>query len=155
MVAEQCSWAVCAWPGSSPRGSSARPFSTSVASLPAGVGVLTVAHTMLSSARNRRFDMAVLGGLGADRPWVSRVVHWQATSLALLPTLLGVPLGLLVGREVFRWLADSIGAASDASFPYRLVLAVIAVSLVLANPAATIPARRARKLALAALLQPE
>ncbi len=44
------------------------------------LGVLTVAHAMFTSARHRRRDLAVLGALGADRSWLARVVHWQATT---------------------------------------------------------------------------
>lgn len=121
----------------------------------AALGILTVTHAMFTSVRNRRRDIAVLGALGADRRWVARMIHWQASGFTLLPTLVGVPVGMLLGRQLFRWLADTIGAANDASFPYAIVSAVAVTSLVLANMAAAIPARGARNLALAQLLQPE
>jgi hypothetical protein len=119
------------------------------------LAVLTVAHVMLTSIRNRRRDIAVLSALGADRGWLTRAVHWQATSVALLPTIVGLPIGVVAGRLVFRVFADSIGAVDDATTPLLLTLAVGGGLLVLANAAAVLPARRARHLPPATVLQAE
>jgi hypothetical protein len=40
--------------------------------------------------------------LGADRRWVARTVHWQATVLTVLPLIVGIPIGVLAGSFVFR-----------------------------------------------------
>jgi hypothetical protein len=126
-----------------------------LAVLLAVLGVLTVAHTMFTSTRRRRRDVAILGALGADGPFVARVVHWQASAFMLAPILVGAPMGLIGGRQVFRWLADGIGVVNDASFPIVLIVGTVVSLVVLANLAAALPARQARRHALAQLLQPE
>lgn len=119
------------------------------------LAMLTVVHVMVTSVRNRRRDVAVLRALGADGRWITRAVHWQATTLSVVPLALGVPAGLVAGRLVFEAFAGSLGAVPDASFPYALVSALIAGIAVLTNVVATVPARRARRLAPSPLLAGE
>ena len=126
-----------------------------LAGLVAALAVLTLVHVMVTSVHHRRRDLALLRSLGADRRWISRAVHWQATSSALVPLALGVPLGLIAGRLVFGLFADSVGAVPSASFPYGLLVVVIVAFVALANLAAALPARRARRLEPAALLAAE
>lgn len=126
-----------------------------LAGLVALLAVLTVVHVMLTSVRNRRRDVAVLRALGADGPWVSRAVHWQATTFSLVPLAIGVPLELSAGRGVFDAFVDRVGAVPDASFPFLLLTVVVAGFVVLANAVAALPARRTRRLEPAALLTPE
>jgi hypothetical protein len=126
-----------------------------LAGLVGALAVLTVVHVMITSVLRRRRDLALLRSLGADDPWITRAVHWQATSFSLVPLALGLPLGLIAGRLVFRLFADSVGAVPSASFPYALLIAVIAAFVVLANAVAAVPAHRARRLAPAPLLTTE
>jgi ABC-type lipoprotein release transport system permease subunit len=126
-----------------------------LAALLAALAVLTVVHAMVTSVQNRRRDVAVLRALGADRRWVGRAVHWQATAFTLLPIAVGVPLGLIIGRIVFRSFADSIGTLNEASIPLLLVAGAVGGLLVLANVVAAFPARRVDRVAPAVLLRPE
>ena len=52
---------------------------------------------------------------------MSRVVHWQATAFTIVPALIAVPLGFIVGRAIFTAYADGIGAISDAAVPALIV----------------------------------
>jgi FtsX-like permease family len=126
-----------------------------LAALLAALAVLTVGHTMVTSVQKRRRDVAILRSMGADRRWIARAVHWQATAFTLLPLVIGIPLGLIVGRIVFRSFADSIGTVDDASIPLLLVSGVVAGLVVIANLIASVPARRADRVAPAVLLRPE
>ncbi|HEX8771820.1 MAG TPA: FtsX-like permease family protein, partial [Acidimicrobiales bacterium] len=56
------------------------------------LALLTVVHVMVTSVRNRRRDVAVLRSLGANGRWITRVMHWQATTFSLAPFLVGVPI---------------------------------------------------------------
>lgn len=123
-----------------------------LAGLFAALGGLSVSHALFASVRSRRHDIAVLRALGADRPWISRVVRWQATTFTLVPTIIGVPVGLIIGRQVFRWLADSLGVVNDASIPDVLICTAVAGLLLLANVAAAVSARQTGKMTLAHLL---
>ena len=132
-----------------------RNVPTVLAALLALLALLTLVHALIVSIQSRRRDVAVLRALGADRRWVARAVHWQATVLTALPLLFAVPIGLVVGGVVFRAFADRIGAWSDPVLPVVLVLVMMVAFVVIANVAAVIPARRARRLAPAELLTDE
>lgn len=126
-----------------------------LAALLGALAVLTVSHVMITSIQNRRRDVAIVRCLGADRRWITRAVHWQATSFIVLPLVIGTPIGLVVGNLVFRRFADSVGAVNGASLPFVLVALIIVGLLLLANAVAAVPAGRARRLAPALLLQSE
>jgi predicted lysophospholipase L1 biosynthesis ABC-type transport system permease subunit len=126
-----------------------------LAAVLAALSLLTVCHVMLTSMRSRRRDLAILRSLGADRGWITRAVHWQATVLTLLPVLVGIPVGVVIGRLVFVAFADSMGAVHDAAVPL-LTIALGALALVaLANAIAELVSRRTRRREPALLLQGE
>ena len=58
------------------------------------LALLTIVHALIVSIHGRRHDVAVLRALGADRRWVARTVHWQATVLTVLPLIVGIPIGV-------------------------------------------------------------
>jgi predicted lysophospholipase L1 biosynthesis ABC-type transport system permease subunit len=93
--------------------------------------------------------------MGASRSWLTRAVHWQATSFTALALALGTLAGSLAGRFVFVTYANNLGVVSDAVLPLLALVGIVATILLLANMAAAIPARRARRLAPAAILRTE
>jgi hypothetical protein len=119
------------------------------------LALLTMIHALVVSIQSRRRDVAVLRALGADRRWVARTVHWQATVLTVVPLVVAIPLGLLAGAVVYRAFVDRIGALPDPSLPGLLLAAMVLALVVIANLAALWPARRARRLPAATLLQSE
>jgi cell division protein FtsX len=132
-----------------------RRVPTALAALLGALVLLTLLHALFMSIRSRRVDIAILKGLGANRRWISRVVHSQATLLAVVPLLIGLPLGLVAGTRVYRSFVDRIGALPDPTVPTVAIAAVAIGLLVLANLAALLPARRARRVATATLLRAE
>src|SRR5581483_1142945 len=132
-----------------------RHVPTLLAVLLAAMALLTMAHALIVSINGRRHDVAVLRALGASRAFAQRVVHWQATVLAALPLVVGIPLGLAAGSVLFRTYVDHIGAVPDADVPVAVVAAMTAGVLVLGNLAALVPARRARRVQPARLLHGE
>ena len=119
------------------------------------LAVLTIAHGMITSLRARRHDVAVLRSLGADRGFVSRTVHWQATAFSIVPVLVGTPLGFIVGRLIFAAYARNLGAIDGATLPIVVLAGVVVGLVVLANAVATLSARGARRLVPARVLQAE
>ena len=108
--------------------------------------VLSLTHQLVVSARQRRRDLGILKALGANRSFVSRVVHVQSTAFTVATIVLAIPIGVVAGQSVYRLISDSIGARGGAIVPVgSLALAVVA-PLVLANLVALLPARRARRL---------
>ncbi|MEP7201277.1 MAG: FtsX-like permease family protein [Ilumatobacteraceae bacterium] len=126
-----------------------------LAAVLAALALLTVSHVMLTSTRNRRRDVAILRSIGADRRWITRAVLWQATLLTALPVVVGVPVGIVVGRLVFATFADSMGAIRDASIPVAVVAIGAMVTVGLANAIAAAASRAARHNEPAQLLQGE
>jgi ABC-type lipoprotein release transport system permease subunit len=123
-----------------------------LAALLGGLAILTVMHALIVSIYNRRRDLAVLKALGADRSWIGRAVHWQASVLTALPLIIGIPVGVAAGATLFRAFVNRIGAVPDPTIPIVIVVAVVIGILVLANVTAMIPSRRARKLPAAKVL---
>lgn len=118
------------------------------------LGIAVLAHAVLSSIRRRRRDLAVLGALGAEPRLRRAIVRWQALAIASVPLLVGVPLGVIGGRLVFREFAARLGAVPDPLVDVLVVLLAIGATLVIAVLAAEVADRRRVRLA-GRLLSPE
>ena len=70
---------------------------------------------------------------------------WQATTLATIGALVGIPAGLVVGVQIWQRVDDSLGVAADSRVPILLVLAQIPLIWLLVNLAAFLPARTAAR----------
>ena len=129
-----------------------RSVPTIVAVVVAVLAVVVLLHALLTSVRARRLDIAVLRALGADRPWITRVVHIQASVLGLLSLAIGVPVGIVAGRAAYRAFADRLGLVATPSMPIVLVSGLAVAVVVLANLSAAVPARRAGRVPPSVLL---
>jgi predicted lysophospholipase L1 biosynthesis ABC-type transport system permease subunit len=109
------------------------------------LAVLAMSHQLIVSIQHRRGDVALLRAIGADRRWVTSVVHWQATFVACVALLLAVPLGYVGGRAIFRAFVDRIGASSEVTTAPWLVIGASLALIALANVVGGLTARRARK----------
>ncbi len=116
---------------------------------------LSLTHQLAVSARHRRRDVGILKALGADRSFVTEVVHVQATVFTAVVVAVAVPIGIIGGQSVFRLFTKSIGARGVAPVPIALLASCVLALLVLANLVASIPARRARRLDPAVQLMEE
>ena len=119
------------------------------------VTATTLLHTLVTSIRRRRADLAVLKTLGLSRGQISRTVAWQATVLAGVALLVGLPLGVVAGRLVWTVVAARLGVPAEPVVPLgRLVVLTFAV-LVLANLVACGPAWNAGRTPPAKVLHSE
>jgi ABC-type lipoprotein release transport system permease subunit len=100
----------------------------------------TLAHTMLVSIRRRRREFAVLKSLGYVRNQVSATVAWQATVSAVTAALIGIPLGIAVGRGLWIFVADEVGVRSDPSIPLWPLVAIAVATVLAGNLVAAAPA---------------
>jgi hypothetical protein len=82
-------------------------------------------------------------------------VHWQATALVVVPLVIGLPVGLVLGRLVYSAFVNRIGADPDPTTPLLVVVLVAAAWVLLANVVGLLPARRARRAPPALLLRSE
>jgi FtsX-like permease family len=125
----------------------------------AGILVLmaaaTLAHTLVTSIRRRRRDLAVLKTVGFSRRQLFATVAWQASTIAATAVLLGVPVGVVAGRLAWNVLAERLGVVPEAVVPLLAVLLVLPVTLVITNLVAAVPARRAATTNPATVLRSE
>jgi hypothetical protein len=117
--------------------------------------IVALALTLVASVRRRRRDLAVLKALGFTPRQLARVVSWQASVTALAGVIVGVPLGILIGRQLWTLFARSINAVPDPTVPTVSVILVVLGSLIFANLVALIPGRIAARTSTALALRAE
>jgi hypothetical protein len=115
----------------------------------------TLVHVLVTSIRRRRRDLAVLKTLGFVRRQVSATVAWQASTLAGIALLIGLPLGVAVGRWGWTLFANSIGVLPVPVVDLPPLLIAVPVTLLLANLIALIPGRLAAATRPAAVFRSE
>ncbi|MFL6203908.1 MAG: FtsX-like permease family protein [Acidimicrobiales bacterium] len=117
------------------------------------LAALAAVHALVSTVRMRRQELAVLRTLGFERAQLSRTLWWQATTIGVVGLVLGVPLGLLVGRLVWGAVAASIGVVEDPVTPVLAIAAVVVGVLAILSVTALLPGRAARRVAPALALR--
>ncbi|HLX89832.1 MAG TPA: FtsX-like permease family protein, partial [Acidimicrobiales bacterium] len=128
----------------------------SVLALALAVGAVTALGLLLiASVRRRRRDLALLKTLGFVGRQLAAVVSWQASLIALAGLVIGTPIGIVVGRSLWRLFAGEIYAVPATSVPVSQLLLVAVGALVLANAVATVPARLAAATPAGELLRTE
>jgi len=129
--------------------------------LPAAISAVLVAislgaltQALVAAVRRRRRDLAILKTLGFDRRQVLATAVWQATTLAAIGLLIGLPVGNALGRWVWNLFADQLGVVPEAVTPLPLLL-IVPGAILLANLVAIVPARVAAKTPPALVLRAE
>ncbi|MQA80845.1 MAG: FtsX-like permease family protein [Streptosporangiales bacterium] len=119
------------------------------------LAVGAVGHALAVAVRRRRRDVAVLRALGMTHGQCRAVVATQATVLALVGLVFGVPLGMMLGRTVWRFVTDYMPLAYQPPLAFWALLLVGPVALFVANLLAAGPARRAIRLRVGDVLRAE
>lgn len=115
----------------------------------------TLAHLLITGIARRRRDLAILKTIGFVRSQIRGTVAWQASILAAVAALVGIPLGVAAGRWAWINYADSLGVVPVSVVPLATVLLVIPAALILANLLAVYPARSAARTPSAVVLRAE
>jgi ABC-type antimicrobial peptide transport system permease subunit len=126
-----------------------------LAALLALVAAGTLAHTLISSVRRRRSELATLRALGFLRRQVRITVAWQATTIIVISLAVGLPVGAVAGRWGWRVFIDQLGYVPQPIVPLLSILLAIPVAVVVANLIASIPARAAARIQPAVALRAE
>ena len=111
--------------------------------------------TLMSSVRRRRRDLALLKTLGFTRRQLSATVAWQSTAAIAAGAIVGVPLGIALGRALWDLFARQISVVPEPTVPALTVVLIVLGALVLANLVALLPGRLAGRTPAAALLRAE
>jgi ABC-type lipoprotein release transport system permease subunit len=119
------------------------------------LAVAALSFVLITSSRSRRMEVAVLRAIGLSARASGVIVHWQATAIAFVGLLIGIPLGIVVGR--WTWYQVTVRVPLLYVSPLALVVVGLAVpaALLLANLVATVPARGMHSVRLAEVLRAE
>jgi hypothetical protein len=115
--------------------------------------VTALGLTLVASVRRRRRDLALLKTLGLTRRQLAAVVAWQASVAAVIGAIVGVPLGVVVGRALWNRFATAIHVVPRSTVPVLSLVLVAVGALVLANLVAALPGRHAARTTTALLLR--
>ena len=136
--------------------------SHSIVAIPAVLGAslavgaaLALGTTLVASVRRRRRDLAILKTLGLSGRQLGTVVAWQSSVTVAVGTVIGLPLGIILGHVLWNGFAEAIHAVPVTSIPPAYVVAIAVGAVVLANVVAAVPARLAAHTPTAVLLRAE
>ncbi len=126
-----------------------------LASALAAGAVLALALTLIASVRRRRRDLALLKVLGFTRRQVATALAWQSAIAAFFGIVVGVPVGVLAGRQLWTLFARSIYAVPDPVTPIVPVIIVAVAALVFSALVSWPPGRSAARTPPALVLRSE
>jgi hypothetical protein len=119
------------------------------------LAIATMASMLIVTVKRQRRDLAVLRAVGIAGGGVRRIVSVQALVVSAMGLVVGVPLGIVIGRVAWMSVAGGLGVVVHTSVPVlwlvAIVVAVIAVDLV----SSLLPARSAARLRPAETLRSE
>ncbi|MET0160889.1 MAG: FtsX-like permease family protein, partial [Acidimicrobiales bacterium] len=119
------------------------------------VGALGLVHALVTSTRRRRPLFAVWRSVGFTPGQVRRSVLWQGILVTGAGLLIGLPMGLVVGRLAFARVIDDLGVVDTPSTPTLLLVLAVPVASGLALVVAALPARSAARGPAARFLRTE
>ena len=106
-----------------------------------------------AGAKSLNAAVATLCCLGAA---LARLLHLPTglfAAFGFVGVVAGVPLGIILGRELWTLFARSIDAVPEPTVPVVSVVLVVVGALVFANLVATLPGRRAARTSVVDILR--
>jgi ABC-type lipoprotein release transport system permease subunit len=119
------------------------------------LAMAAVSHVLVSSSHRRGHDLAVLRAIGMTRRSSRLAVNAQASVIAAVGLLLGIPLGIVSGRVGWRLVAERVPLQDVGPMPALALVLVVPIALVLLNTLAIWPARTVAQLRPAEVLRDE
>ncbi len=132
-----------------------RSLSYAIAAIAVAVAVVALAHSLLTSVRDRRRELAVLKTVGFVRSQLLMTVVWQAIVVAAVALAIGIPVGVASGSWLWTRIAGEMGVLQVTEHPLPALLAVIPAVLLIATATAIVPGQRAARTRAAQALRTE
>jgi predicted lysophospholipase L1 biosynthesis ABC-type transport system permease subunit len=121
----------------------------------ATLGLVALANAVVVAVHRRRRDLALLRCIGFTPRQTAGSLRTMASVTALVGLVIGVPLGLLVGRVLWTAVASGLHVATDLAVPTRVLGAVVPAAFGVALLASVVPAARATRVRPALALRSE
>ena len=134
---------------------SVRRFPAALAAFLALLGVGVVGNALVLVVRRRQGELAVVRALGMTGAEAAATVAVQALTFVAVGLVYGMPLGLVLGRALWRAVAETLPLQFVAPTSLSAALWVAGASVGLTSVLAILPARRAARIPLAAVLRAE
>jgi predicted lysophospholipase L1 biosynthesis ABC-type transport system permease subunit len=132
-----------------------RSLPRAIAAFMVALGLASLTHALATTVGRRRHDLATLRSIGLTPRQTRACIVWQAVTIGAVGLVLGVPLGLIVGRGAWWAAADPIGVGTDISRPVGALVMMGVGTLVAAAGLATVVAWRSSRTAPAVALRTE
>jgi ABC-type antimicrobial peptide transport system permease subunit len=117
--------------------------------------VIALGLTLVSSVRRRRTDLALLKSLGFTKRQLASAIAWQASVAVGIGCIIGIPLGIALGRFLWDLFVRQINAVPDPTIPTSSIVLIGVGAVILANLVAAVPGRIAARTPAAQLLRGE
>jgi ABC-type lipoprotein release transport system permease subunit len=111
--------------------------------------------TLVASVRRRRRELGLLKTLGFTGRQLAASVAWQSSVSAAIGVVIGMPLGIALGRWLWTLFAKEISAFPEPTVPAFSMVLVALGALVFANVVAAVPGRLAARTKTALVLHSE
>ena len=119
------------------------------------LALLTITHLLITSVRRRRRDIAVLRAVGFSRRQVRAAVAWQSATLMSVSLAIGLPAGLIVGRQIWLLLTRQLGVLPVLYLPVATLGLLVVAAVPLAVAIAAWPGEAAARISPALALRAE
>jgi len=97
----------------------------------ATVGLVTVLNALVVSASRRSQQVGILRALGLTRAQIVTAVSSQGAAMALAGAVIGIPVGIALGRWTWAASAHQLGVSPSMGAPIAVLFSVVAAGLVL------------------------
>jgi ABC-type lipoprotein release transport system permease subunit len=105
------------------------------------IAVAALGSVLLSCAYRRSHEFAVLRALGMTRRNIRTVLNSQGTAIGLFGLVVGIPLGIGVGRLGWRAIAERVPLSEVPPLALTAALLLIPLTIIAANVLALWPGR--------------
>ncbi|MGZ4790445.1 MAG: FtsX-like permease family protein [Ilumatobacteraceae bacterium] len=126
---------------------------SAIGSAPVLLGASLMLASMVSltlalgaSARQRRRELAILRTLGFSSGQLVGSLLWQASGLLAVGLVVGIPVGVVAGKDLWSIFAGQMSVVSKPDIPVPLIAVLVVSALLVANAAATVYGAGVRRL---------
>jgi ABC-type lipoprotein release transport system permease subunit len=103
------------------------------------LALAAVGHALATSIRRRRHDLGIVRALGFVGRDVLGTLAAQSWTLAVIGVVVGIPLGVAIGRVAWTVVADGIGVRAATSTSWAMIVVVILGSWLAATVLSLLP----------------